>query len=114
MLLVGTFNKIPDYTGGIFRELHHRFRSTLREADRLVVCGYSFGDKAINSEVIEWCYAKRGRRFLIIHPNRDELVSNARGAIRSKWNEWESEGAVAFIAKRLEEVGTDEFLRSIR
>ena len=63
LLLIGTFNKVAEYSRGIFLDLHHRFRSTLREADRLVVCGYSFGDKGINTAVIEWYYAKRGRRF---------------------------------------------------
>ena len=58
MLLVGTFNKVSEYSQGIFRELHYRFRRTLHKADQLVVCGYSFGDKGINSEIIEWYYAK--------------------------------------------------------
>ena len=110
LLLMGTFNKVAQYSQGIFLDLHYGFRSTLQEADQLVVCGYSFGDKGINSEVIEWYYAKHGRRFLVIHPNPDDLVSNARGAIQNKWNEWENSGSVVSIAKRIEEVDTDEFL----
>ncbi len=113
LLLIGTFNKLSEYSQGMFRELHYRFRSTIREADQLVVCGYSFGDKGINSEIIEWYYAKRGRRFVIIHPDRDDLVTNARGAIQNKWSEWEKNGSVEFIAKRLEGVDIDEFLRAI-
>lgn len=49
ILLIGTFNKISEYTRGMFRDLHRRFRSMLRELDQLVVCGYGFGDKGINS-----------------------------------------------------------------
>lgn len=64
LLLVGTFNKMLDYSSGIFLELHHRFRSTISEANQMVICGYSFGDKGINSEIIEWYYNKQGRRFL--------------------------------------------------
>ena len=110
LLLIGTFNKIAQYSQGIFLDLHYAFRSMLREADQLVVCGYSFGDKRINSEVIEWYCAKGGRRFLVIHPKCGELVSNARGAIKNKWDEWKSSGSVVSIAKRIEEVDTDEFL----
>ena len=113
LLLIGTFNKVADYSQGIFLDLHHRFRSTLREADQLVVCGYSFGDKGINAAVIGWYYEKRGRRLLIIHPDRDELVSNARSAIRNKWDEWEKSDTIDFMASRLEEVDVDEFLRKI-
>ena len=112
MLLIGTFNKITQYSQGIFLDLLYAFRSMLREADQLVVCGYSFGDKGINSEVIEWYYDKRGRRFLIIHPNPDELVSNARGSIQQKWDEWRDRGSVISITKPIEEVGTDEFLEA--
>ena len=113
LLLIGKFNKPTEYSQGIFLDLHHRFRSTLREADWLVVCGYSFGDKGINTAILEWYYAKRGRRLLIIHPDRDELVSNARAAIRNKWDEWEDRDAIEFMASPLEEVDVDEFLRII-
>ena len=113
LLLIGTFNKLAEYSQRIFLDLHHRFRSTLREADQLVVCGYSFGDKGINTAVIEWYYEKRGRRFLIIHPDRNELVCNARGAIRNKWDQWEKRKSVEFMARRLEQVDADEFLRKI-
>ncbi len=113
LLLIGTFNKLSEYSQGMFRELHYRFRSTIREVDQLVVCGYSFGDKGINSEIIEWYYTERGRRFVIIHPNRNELIMNARGAIQKKWDDWEKGGSVEFIAKRLEDVGIDEFLSAL-
>ena len=114
LLLIGTFNKVADYSQGIFLDLHHRFRSTLREADQLVVCGYSFGDKGINAAVIEWYYEKRGRRFLIIHPDPCELFSNARAAIRSKWHdEWKDNNSIDFMPSRLEKVDVDKFLRII-
>ena len=113
IMLVGTFNKISEYTRGMFRDIHHRFRTMLREVEQLVVCGYSFGDKGINSEIIGWYYAKRGRRIVVIDPNRAKLVSRARRAIRDKWGDWESRGSVAFIEKRLEEVGRDEFMRLV-
>jgi len=112
-LLIGTFNKISEYTRAVFRELHYLFRSTISEADQMVVCGYSFGDKGINSEIIEWYYAKRGRRFVIIHPNRFELCNGARPAIRNKWDGWVGEGAIKFIDKRLECVSVDEFVSAL-
>ena len=110
MLLIGTFNKVSEYSKGIFRELHYRFRWMLHDADQLVVCGYSFGDKGINSEIIDWYYAKRERRFLVIHPDRDELVENARGAIQKHWEEWEKKNSIQLIERPLEKVETEEFL----
>ncbi len=114
LLLVGTFNKTSEYSQGIFRDLHYQFRRTLRQADQIVVCGYSFGDKGINSEIIGWYYAKQGRRFVIIHPEPLQLAENARGAIRNKWEEWERKGSIQSVEKRLEDVGADEFLRVLK
>ncbi len=101
LLLIGTFNKVADYNQRIFLDLHHRFRSTLREADQLIVCGYSFGDKGINTAVIEWYYGKRGRRFLIIHPDPCELFSNARPAIQ---NLMKNSNYIEFIESPLQDV----------
>ncbi len=39
LLLIGTINKISEYTRGMFRDLHYRFRTMLRDADQLMVCG---------------------------------------------------------------------------
>ena len=109
LLLVGTFNKISEYSSGIFRELHHRFRSTIMDTNQMVVCGYGFGDKGINTEIIDWYYGKRGRRLVIIHPDPDSLVANARGAIRKHWPEWEANGSISRISKRFEDVDSEEF-----
>ena len=113
LLLIGTFNKVADYSQGIFLDLHHRFRATLREADQLVVCGYSFGDKGINTAVIEWYYAKPCRRFVVIHPDRDELFCNARPAIQMAWQVWKQRNSIYFMPSPLEDVDADEFLRMI-
>ena len=113
ILLIGTFNKITDYSRGIFRDLHFGFRSSIRDADKVVVCGYSFGDKGINSEVIEWLYDKRERQIVVIHPEPEKLAPQARAAIRNKWEEWESRGAVIFIRKKIEDVESNEFFNCI-
>ena len=112
LLLIGTFNKITDYSSGIFRELHYQFRSSINQVDQILICGYGFGDKGINSEIIKWYYKKRGRRFIIIHPDRDSLVANARGAIRNKWPEWERH-SITFIDKRFEDVCNHELVSAI-
>ena len=113
LLLIGTFNKISEYSRGMFLDLHYHFRSTLSEASKLVICGYSFGDKRINGEIIEWYYAEEGRRLVVIDPNPTELRDNARGAIRNKWCEWKKKGSIELIAKPFEEVCICEFADTI-
>ena len=113
MLLIGTFNKIQNYSSGIFRELHYRFRSTLNEANQIVICGYGFGDKGINSEIIDWYYKEQGRRLIIIHHDPDNLVANARGAIRNIWSDWKDKGSLSFIENPFEEVNVDKFEKQV-
>ena len=78
-----------------------------------LVSGYSFGDKGINSQIINWYYAKRGRRLIIIHPNPEKLVKNVRNAIRSKWQQWIQNGGIRLICKKLENVQENEFLEVV-
>ena len=111
LLLIGTFNKISEYSSGIFRELHHRFRSTIVKASTMVVCGYGFGDKGINSELIDWC--SPGRRFVIIHPDPDSLIANARGAIRKNWCEWIRNESISIVEKKFEDVEMTEFTEAM-
>ena len=113
LLLIGTFNKISEYSSGVFRELHYRFRSTISKADQMILCGYGFGDKGINAEIIEWYYDKRGRRLIIIHPDTDSLIATARGAIRNKWSDWKEKGSILCINKQFEDVDSDEFKEAI-
>ena len=104
LLLIGTFNKISEYSSGIFHDIHCCFRSTLREADLLFICGYSFGDKGINNEIVDWICGDRKRRLTVIHPDKQNLLSNARPAIRDNWNEWEKHDSVSVVTKLLEDV----------
>ena len=113
LLLIGTFNKIATYSSGIFRELHYQFRSSINKADQIIICGYSFGDKGINEEIIEWYYNKQGRRLVVIHPDPESLVENARGAIRNKWDDWKNSGSIKIIGKQIEDVCLDEFTAAI-
>ena len=119
LLLIGTFNKISDYSSGIFRELHYRFRSTIRDARRLVICGYSFGDKGINGEIVDWVrgvdwvHEKEERRLVIIHPDPMDLVANARGAIQQIFDDWETNPLIKIVEQRFEDVSFTELEKAI-
>lgn len=102
LILIGTFNKVSEYSSGIFRDIHCCFRSTVRKADLLLVCGYSFGDKGINNEIVDWICGDRKRHLTVIHPDKQYLLNNARPAIRDNWPEWENHGSVSVIEKYLE------------
>ena len=82
-LLIGTFNKPARYNWGLMLDIHFRFRKILRDSDTLVVCGYSFGDKAINTQLGFWHNAERSRLLVVIDPNdQSAVIKSARFAAK--------------------------------
>lgn len=114
LFLAGTFNKILQYTSDIYADLHYQFRNVLREAEHLLVCGYSFGDKGINGRIIEWMHSAPSRRLLVAHPQPEELKGKARPRIARYWDEWQSQGRLTPIAKGIEELSWPEIKAQLR
>jgi hypothetical protein len=110
LILVGTFNKIVAYTTGVFLDLYAAFRERLRRTETLVVCGYGFGDKGINQQIVEWVYEARSRRIVVVHPRRDELFERARGAIRTNVPRWQQSGVLRVVEKCIEALSWDDVI----
>lgn len=118
-VLIGTFNKMTEYGQRVYLDLFYRFRRVLDEAERLVVCGYGFGDKGVNENILEWFEAApKRRRILLIHPNPDELITQkARTAIRNIWFGFSGRSlkqATDTICARLEDVSVPDLLKRIQ
>lgn len=113
LMLIGTFNKILEYTGGVFSDLFEEFRRQLEKTDALVVCGYGFGDKGINGQLIQWLYRAHGRRILVVHPQPDKLRDAARGAVRNKWDTWLENGTLCLCESRAEQITWAEMAAAI-
>jgi hypothetical protein len=88
VLLTGTFDKPLAYDSTVYADQHFRFHDSLRQTDAVVVIGYGFRDKAINSRLIGWLHGAPGRRMVVVHGNVQGLVDNARPAIARNWNRW--------------------------
>ena len=120
-MLIGTFNKMSEYTRGMFLDIYYNFRRKTNEADTMIICGYSFGDKAINGEIIYWYTNKPGRRFVIIHHCPKRLIENARPSIRRLFDEKNhitGRPGIAFesteyIRKKLQHVTIDDIHNAI-
>lgn len=102
LLLIGTFNKPAKYAWHMMLDVHYRFRKILEDLDKLVVCGYSFGDKAINTQLIFWC--SNGGSLVVIDPRCPSSVhENARYAIRQHL----LPSRTTFIPEKMEDVCKD-------
>ncbi len=82
-ILVGTFNKLLEYQGGIFNELMCMFRERLKQTDSLIVSGYSLRDKGINTAIVEWIYSTDNKVVVLVHEKPDQLIAGARKAIKN-------------------------------
>ena len=109
LLLIGTFNKPVEYNRGLMLDIHYRFRKILEGSETLVVCGYSFGDKAINTQLIFWHDAKRPRSIVVIDPRcRLEVIKSARFAAGKLLGT-----SAHFITKPMEDVEPNDLIREL-
>lgn len=86
-ILVGTFNKIRDYTSPPFLDLLVEFRRQLQETDWLIVSGYSFGDKGVNAVLDRWLWSRQESGLLVLDEQGEACISQARGVIQHCWSE---------------------------
>lgn len=101
-ILVGTFNKILDYSNStVHMFMQHFFLRELYKSDTLIVIGYGFMDKGINHKLYDWLSGKRERKIIVIDPSD---FQNARGLIRRNKNNWCKRGQWLQIQAPMEEV----------
>jgi hypothetical protein len=104
MVLIGTHNKPRSYAGPLFEDQHYRFASDLKQSSKIVVCGYSFGDKAINTRLIYWMDDGSDRRMTLIHPNPDLCKKGARPGFSRSWDLWDKQGRLSVIESGAENI----------
>ena len=108
-LLIGTFNKPAQYSRGMMLDIHYRFRKILERTDKLVVCGYSFGDKAINTQIILW--DRPGRSVVVIDPEPKLNVIKKSRFAAARFLERKT---TQFITKRMEEICPSQLIDQLR
>lgn len=95
-ILVGRFNKMLQQANNpAFFDLLRRFAARLAETQFLVVSGYSFSDKGINTFLFDWLGWKDiGRRMLVVHADPEKLMAGARPMAggNSEWPELSDRG----------------------
>lgn len=110
LINIGSFNKLTEYSRGINFDLQWLFKEYLTSCKRIIISGYSFGDKGINNRIINWLYGDRERKIIVIHKNEEELFRNARFAIYRHWQEDKRSKTDLFriIPKWFQETNWDE------
>jgi hypothetical protein len=99
VLLAGTFDKPLAYDSTVYADQHYRFHDSLRSAVAVVVIGYGFRDKAINSRLSGWLHGGRDRRLIVVHGDAADVIRNARPAIGRNWNRWINDGRLRVVER---------------
>jgi hypothetical protein len=102
MFLAGTFNKLFNYTSSIYAELHCHFHNALKKNDQIVICGYGFGDKGINTRIFEWIHEAPTNRIILIHHKEEELKKKARKVLVTNWDDLKKHNRLIVIPKTIE------------
>lgn len=103
LILTGRFNKLMEYNRGVYVDLHYNFYRLLPKTDILLVSGYSFNDKGINSWLIDWMFSRKDHKIILIHPHPDKCINNARIGIKTNWEKWKMEDKIETIPIPIEE-----------
>ena len=114
MLLAGTFNKMLQYTSGIYADLYYQMYRALRETEILIVCGYGFGDKGINNRIIEWAYSSDQNVMVVVHAEPESLKVRARGAILKNWDNWLQSSKLVLVQKWIEDTSWKDIYGAIQ
>lgn len=114
LILIGTFNKLSDYSRNIAFELQHLFYSALKTVNTLIVAGYGFGDQGINSRIINWINNNSNNKIILIHPNPDQLKMTARKAISHEWIDWLNDGILKTIPKCIQELKLKDIIEKLQ
>lgn len=113
-LLIGTFNKMLGYLSGMFEMLYDGFKMKLKESNILIVSGYGFGDKGINTQLSYWLNHESSLKMIIIHPNKEVLIGKSRGNFRlNLMNADRKHPKVELIEKKFEDVNIEEITKAI-
>jgi hypothetical protein len=82
----------------MMRGAHNAFiHEGLRSLDRLVIIGYGFADKGINTRLIGRLLGEPDRRLVVVHGNEEALANRARSAINRAWSRWKFDGRLKVV-----------------
>lgn len=103
LFLTGVGNKIASYNTGIYAEMMFRFHEALKSANSIVMSGYGWGDKGINTRLIGWLSDKKDRRLFLLHERPEEFVEKLT-ALTNRRDRLKERGQLIEVRKWMQNV----------
>ena len=103
-ILAGTHNKLEDYSYSIYADLVAQYQRLLWTTDYVIICGYGFGDRGINSRLSNWLRLDIKNQIIVIHPNKEKLKENPNFHVTELLKLIEDRKRKPFLEKKFEEI----------
>jgi len=108
-LLVGTSNKILNYPRALYSEMFFRLHLVLKRVNVLIIIGYGFKDKAINSKIIEYMNYSINNKLIIIDKKPiEDLTKMARTAIKRESQLWIKNKQLHYFSESIKDFKWDK------
>ena len=107
-ILAGTHNKLEDYSYSIYADLVAQYQRLLWTTDYVIICGYGFGDRGINSRLSNWLRLDIKNQIIVIHPNKEKLKENPNFHVTELLKLIEDRKRKPFLEKKFENIIWDD------
>jgi hypothetical protein len=74
LFLTGVGNKAASYNLGIYAEMFFRFHEALKANRIIVMSGYGWGDRGVNTRLMDWLFDAADRRLVLLHEKPEEFL----------------------------------------
>ena len=106
-ILAGTHNKLEDYSYSIYADLVAQYQRLLWTTDYVIICGYGFGDRGINSRLSNWLRLDIKNQIIVIHHDKEKLKRNLEHHAAQLLNQIDPK-RIHFEEKKFEDIQWDD------
>lgn len=86
IFITGTYNKQSDYSYGIVRYVHLKFFEKLSNTNIIIMSGYGWNDKGINTYLFEWIMTSQNRKIILLHED-PESIKDSKSAMWHRYDD---------------------------
>lgn len=108
--LTGTYNKLLSYNSGIYKQIHNRFDVSLENHNTIIMSGYGWNDRGINSKLFEWLGSSKNNRIILLHKNPISIKEKSKGGLWNRYERLVSNKMIIPIEKWLSDTALEDII----
>ena len=113
IFLTGTYNKQSDYSHGIIRYVHLKFYECLYNCNIIIMSGYGWNDKGVNTYLFEWIMTSKDRKLILLHEN-PESIKESKSAMWHRYDDFIKWGRIIPVKKWMSDTKLNDILEYLK